>query len=1020
MNIENRSPKLQAVLACLILSSCLACLHAQPAPQTGDSPKKPENKTDEKQDPKNALKKIIANLARSVAFDPLHPNNFIRDVVVVSVADLLEAVKTSNLSKQDLDYLISHGAAEFYAGNNQAALDDFDKALKITPKSADLLSLRASAKIAMGDYKGGAADYVLATEIKPEDSSLWSFRGAAEGASVIAAHKADPSICIENSYTTWKDEEFDPAMKSFERALSLNPNEALACYCRGYLKMVKGDSKGALQDMLSASRIAPNDIDILIGVGIAQNTADKRDDSITTLSRAIRLYPGCARAFNNRGVTRADQGDLMGGITDFTKAIELRGDYAIAFLNRGFVRLGNGETKEAIKDFQTAYGLTKSRVLRLGCLTAMANAKYMDGDIKGGERDFAKALEIDPKDPAIYLNRAQTRLKAGNITAAEKDLKTSASMDPDNAWNHLLGGAIKAERKDYPGAIAEFNEALKIQPDLIFGLINRSMAKNALKDWHGSIEDANKALEMNPDFQDASQAHFIIGVATEGGTHDIKKSVAEYRRAIELNPRHDRSYWKLAFSKSLEGDHAGAITDCNRALEINPKNADALMQRGSSKAAIGDYEGGIKDLDSAVIINPNDYRLFGQRGAMKQDHGDYDGAIGDYKKALEIEPNNQFLITELERSKSLKSNGGRMWGKDYQVMLEQALAKLEAGDRTGARQILEQATQKYPNVHAAFTELGKMKASDGDLQGGLALLGRAIGISSGDFVSRMVRGTLLAQSGNPREALEDLNIAVMGQPTNGVPLIIRAAARGDSGDIDGAERDLDAAEKLMPGHADIAVMRGKIAAARSGKPTQALPQAPQPTSVEAEVSRNLQEGWAMAANGNFDGALAAGNKAAGLNPNDNRVFVYLGRIKEARSDINGALAAYQRALEINPQDGMAYSNRAMMKTNLKDWPGVIEDATKAIALNPQEVFSYLNRGKAKANTGDLQGGLLDYDSGIARLQPADPMAYCERAQIKEALNQWSGAVADYDKALMLAPNDSHLIQRKQRAQSEIH
>lgn len=60
-----------------------------------------------------------------------------------------------------------------------------------------------------------------------------------------------------------------------------------------------------------------------------------------------------------------------------------------------------------------------------------------------------------------------------------------------------------------------------------------------------------------------------------------------------------------------------------------------------------------------------------------------------------------------------------MWGKDYQVMLEQALAKLEAGDRTGARQILEQATQKYPNVHAAFTELGKMKASDGDLQGGL-------------------------------------------------------------------------------------------------------------------------------------------------------------------------------------------------------------------------------------------------------------------------------------------------------------
>jgi len=434
-----------------------------------------------------------------VAFDPLHPNNFIRDVVVVSVADLLESVKTSNLSKQDLDYLIGHGAAEFYAGNNQAALDDFDKALKIAPKSAYLLSLRASAKIAMGDYKGGAADYALATEIKPEDSSLWSFRGAAEGASVMAAHKADPSICIENSYTTWKDQEFDPAMKSFERALSLNPNEASAYYCRGYLKMVKGDSKGALQDMLSASRIAPNDIDILIGVGIAQNTADKRDDSIATLSRVIELYPGCARAFNNRGVTRADQGDLNGGIIDFTKAIELRGDYAIAFLNRGFVRLGNGEAKEAIKDFETAYGLTKSRVLRLGCLTATANAKYMDGDIKGGEKDFSKALEIDPNDSAIYLNRARARLKSGNIPGAEQDVKKSETLDPGNAWNHLVRGAIKSAKQDPQRAITEYDMALRILPDSIFGYINRAMAKNALKDWSGTMEDANRVLTMNPD-----------------------------------------------------------------------------------------------------------------------------------------------------------------------------------------------------------------------------------------------------------------------------------------------------------------------------------------------------------------------------------------------------------------------------------------------------------------------------------------------------------------------------------------
>ena len=272
------------------------------------------------------------------------------------------------------------------------------------------------------------------------------------------------------------------------------------------------------------------------------------------------------------------------------------------------------------------------------------------------------------------------------------------------------------------------------------------------------------------------------------------------------------------------------------------------------------------------------------------------------------------------------------------------------------------------------------------------------------------------QTGDSRAALADFDVAVMCLPHDALPLVCRAMAHGNVGDLDGAEKDLDAAEKLQPGFPQIPVVREKIAALRHAHLSR--PQAVSP-EVNAEVEKLVQSGWMMAEQGNLDGALAEGNKALVLNSADSRTRTYLARVKNARGDAAGALVECDQALAIEPNNFMAYSMRSMIKLDKADWAGVIEDSSKALSLNPADVFSYLNRGKAKANTGDLKGGVADYDAGIARLQPPDPRAYVERAQIKQALSDWRGAVADYDQALVLAPGDPGITAMKNEAQAHL-
>jgi tetratricopeptide (TPR) repeat protein len=121
---------------------------------------------------------------------------------------------------------------------------------------------------------------------------------------------------------------------------------------------------------------------------------------------------------------------------------------------------------------------------------------------------------------------------------------------------------------------------------------------------------------------------------------DFHGAIAEYSRAIELDPTHFKAYFNRGFAYDKLRNFTAAIADYSRALAIDPKNAYAYYNRGISYDRSGDFDFAIRDFTMAMQILPSNADFYHNRGFCFRKQGNFELAIGDYTKALELDANH--------------------------------------------------------------------------------------------------------------------------------------------------------------------------------------------------------------------------------------------------------------------------------------------------------------------------------------------------------------------------------------------
>jgi tetratricopeptide (TPR) repeat protein len=98
------------------------------------------------------------------------------------------------------------------------------------------------------------------------------------------------------------------------------------------------------------------------------------------------------------------------------------------------------------------------------------------------------------------------------------------------------------------------------------------------------------------DFANRGFAYFDMG--------DLDHAIADYTRAIALDPKFAQAFSGRCAVQIKKGDLAQAITDCDQAIALDPKLAIAYNDRGLAKQAQGDAAGAAADMARAQQLDP--------------------------------------------------------------------------------------------------------------------------------------------------------------------------------------------------------------------------------------------------------------------------------------------------------------------------------------------------------------------------------------------------------------------------------
>jgi Flp pilus assembly protein TadD len=98
------------------------------------------------------------------------------------------------------------------------------------------------------------------------------------------------------------------------------------------------------------------------------------------------------------------------------------------------------------------------------CVDFRGRIAAMAGNTAEAEKWFARAIELAPKLPQVYIDRGHARLDRGDLAGALADASQSATLSPHDGDAWKLWGDVLAKQGHAKEALAKYDEALKFAP----------------------------------------------------------------------------------------------------------------------------------------------------------------------------------------------------------------------------------------------------------------------------------------------------------------------------------------------------------------------------------------------------------------------------------------------------------------------------------------------------------------------------------------------------------------------------
>lgn len=236
-----------------------------------------------------------------------------------------------------------------------------------------------------------------------------------------------------------------------------------------------------------------------------------------------------------------------------------------------------------------------------------------------------------------------------------------------------------------------------------------------------------------------------------------------------------------------------------------------------------------------------------------------------------------------------------------------------------------------------------------------------------------------------RGALDDLNLVLKKDPSNGGVLAERASVYISLGKFKEAEADLQASIALAPKLATTHFELGRLME-YTGRQKESLDEFTKAVELDPKYAGAwFGRGNARGKLGDKKGAIADFSKALALYGKWTSVYFNRALARAALKDMGGALSDFNKVIELDSGTltMAALCNRAWCKTQLKDAAGAKKDYAKAATMPAERAWDLQYRSIAKEGLGDLKGAIADMEQALEKSAAGS----AERRSIEEALTR---------------------------------
>ncbi len=128
----------------------------------------------------------------------------------------------------------------------------------------------------------------------------------------------------------------------------------------------------------------------------------------------------------------------------------------------------------------------------------------------------------------------------------------------------------------------------------------------------------------NPEAVKHRNNGIIFGVNLEND-----KAIAEFNKAIEIDPNFADAYSRRGAAYSNKSDYDRAIKDFNKAIELDPKHEVALLNRASVYMLKENYKSAIADFSRLIVLFPKSVLYYSLRADVYDKNGSKKLAAAD-------------------------------------------------------------------------------------------------------------------------------------------------------------------------------------------------------------------------------------------------------------------------------------------------------------------------------------------------------------------------------------------------------